>query len=447
MEKSSFFNSVGGDRVYKAEEWAEYFASFIGNGVFPVPSNGLQVEANSSAGVVIRAGRAWINGYFYFNTDDLNVKLNTADGVLNRIDRIVIRWDLTARTISAEVKSSAPSNNPTTPALQRDADAYELCLADVYVRAGSTAVLQSDITDQRYNSGLCGVVKGTVDQIDASMLAKQFNDYAELFKQETKLDFEAWFEEIRGILSEDLAGSLALAIDDINRSKGQPSGIAMLDALGNPIGAMPYNCTHTIHVTGGSAILHFDDANNYKTPGKRITIAPQITAQSVDNLPEANSGQLCVYGFDSDSVYQTYDTFFGSRWIRQYIISTNTWSTWLGGKPKAIVIPGISGATKSGNIGWAYKNPFGEVSLGIWADLTAPVNSIDYRTIGMLPVGYRPSPYESLQSVVQLRGSESGLEAGFLSVGSSGKIEVAHALGSTANGLNMVRGQINFYAS
>lgn len=229
MEKSSFFNSVGGDRVYKAEEWAEYFGSFIGNGVFPIPSNGLQVEANSSAGVVIRAGRAWINGYFYFNTDDLNVKLNTADGVLNRIDRIVIRWDLAARTISAEVKSSAPSNNPTTPALQRDADAYELCLADVYVRAGSTAVLQSDITDQRYNSGLCGVVKGTVDQIDASMLAKQFNDYAELFKQETKLDFEAWFEEIRGILSEDLAGSLALAVDDINRSKGQPGGIATLD--------------------------------------------------------------------------------------------------------------------------------------------------------------------------------------------------------------------------
>ena len=24
MEKSSFFNSVSGDRVYRAEEWAEY---------------------------------------------------------------------------------------------------------------------------------------------------------------------------------------------------------------------------------------------------------------------------------------------------------------------------------------------------------------------------------------------------------------------------------------
>ena len=46
MEKSSFFNSVSHDRTYKAEDWAEYFASFIGNGVFPVPSTGLQVVAN-----------------------------------------------------------------------------------------------------------------------------------------------------------------------------------------------------------------------------------------------------------------------------------------------------------------------------------------------------------------------------------------------------------------
>lgn len=243
-------------------------------------------------------------------------------------------------------------------------------------------------------------------------------------------------------------------LKEIDASKGQPGGIATLDGSGKlaqmptaaDVGAMPHSHTRKVRVPGEDVVPHYDDANNYRTPGQRVTISPQITAQSVDNLPEANSGQLCVYGFDTDAIYQTYETFFGTRWIRQYIISTSTWSTWLGGHPKAIAIPGISGATTGGNIGWAYKNPFGEVSLGIWADLAAPVNSIEYRTIGMLPLGYRPSPYESLQSVVQLRGSESGVEAGLLSVGSSGKIGVARALGSTANGLNMVRGQINFYA-
>lgn len=99
MEKSSFFNSVSGDRKYKAEDWASYFGSFIGNGVFPVPSTGLQVVAGSGMQVTVKAGKAWINGYFYNNTSDLSLTLATADGVLNRIDRIVVRWDLTNRVI------------------------------------------------------------------------------------------------------------------------------------------------------------------------------------------------------------------------------------------------------------------------------------------------------------------------------------------------------------
>ena len=119
MEKSSFFNSISHDRTYKAEDWAEYFASFIGNGVFPVPSTGLQVVANDGMKLNVKTGKAWINGYFYFNTGDLAVELDTADGQLNRIDRVVVRWDLTNRVMSVKVKSSSFSASPTAPALQR----------------------------------------------------------------------------------------------------------------------------------------------------------------------------------------------------------------------------------------------------------------------------------------------------------------------------------------
>lgn len=350
MEKSSFFNSVGGDRVYKAEEWAEYFASFIGNGVFPVPSDGLQVEANGSSGIVLRAGRAWINGYFYFNTDDLNMELNTADGVLNRIDRIVIRWDLTARTISAVIKSSAPSNKPTAPALQRDADAYELCLADVYVRAGSTAVLQSDITDQRYNSSLCGIVKGTVEQIDASALAKQFNDYAELFKEETKLDFEAWFEEIRGMLSEDLAGSLALAIDDINQSKGQPGGIATLDD-GGKLTQMPtaadVGALSTFAISSGS------NANGIwiQLEGGIMICKSQVTAQAV------GSGQHGGAIWTFPVKYKNPPTVTACA----VLDSSAGAIVWVGGKTISQVgLHVINNASSSRNI------PIDVISVGIW---------------------------------------------------------------------------------
>lgn len=237
------------------------------------------------------------------------------------------------------------------------------------------------------------------------------------------------------------------------KTLGQPSGIATLDSSGKlaqmptaaDVGAMPSESTIRLRVTGDDAVPHYADANDYKIPGQRISISPQVTAASVDNLPETNSGQLCVYGFDSNSIYQIYETFWGTRWIRQYTISTGAWGTWMGGRPKSITIPGVAGAITSEYVGWAYKNPFGEVNLGIWADLSAPVNSSTFRAIGTLPEGYRPSAYETIETTIELRGSSSGLEAGIVSIGSNGKIQVARAVGSNSSGLNMVRGQVNFY--
>ena len=271
MEKSSFFNSVSGDRVYRAEEWAEYFASFIGNGVFPVPPTSLQVVAGSGMAVAVKTGKAWINGYFYYNTSDLPVTLATADGVLNRIDRIVVRWDLTERKISVAVKSSTPATSPVAPALQRDADAYELCLADVLVGAGVTAISQANITDRRLDGSLCGVVAGVVDQIDTDafnaqleawfadykeMSVDEFNDlvsymeslellgdqqYAALeaymndFKADAENDFNAWFATLQNVLDEDTAGHL------LNLIQNNTARIEMLEAvLFNDITTNPF---------------------------------------------------------------------------------------------------------------------------------------------------------------------------------------------------------------
>ena len=253
MEKSSFFNSVSGDRVYRAEEWAEYFASFIGNGVFPVPSTSLQVVAGSGMAVAVKTGKAWINGYFYYNTSDLPVTLATADGVLNRIDRIVVRWDLTERKISVAVKSSAPATSPVAPALQRDADAYELCLADVLVGAGVTAISQANITDRRLDGSLCGVVAGVVDQIDTDafnaqleawfadykkMSVDEFNDlvsYMNDFKTDAENDFNAWFATLQNVLDEDTAGHL------LNLIQNNTARIEMLEAvLFNDITTNPF---------------------------------------------------------------------------------------------------------------------------------------------------------------------------------------------------------------
>ena len=231
MEKCSFFNSINGDRRYKAEEWADYFSSFIGNGVFGYASDNLLVSAVSGMTIAIGAGKAWINGYFYHNTEALNTTLATADGVLNRIDRVVLRWSLTARSVAVAVKQGVAASTPVAPTLQRDADVYELALADVLIGKGVLLVLQSNITDQRLNSALCGLVTQTIITFDASHYAEQLDglltetrqridaDILALSEQlNTQLDenqaaFDTWFATVRDLLGEDEAGNLFNQID------------------------------------------------------------------------------------------------------------------------------------------------------------------------------------------------------------------------------------------
>ena len=232
MEKSSFFNSVSHDRTYKAEDWAEYFASFIGNGVFPVPSTGLQVVANDGMKLNVKTGKAWINGYFYFNTGDLAVELDTADGQLNRIDRVVVRWDLTN---------------------------------------GVTAITQSKITDQRLNTSLCGVVAAVVQQIDTAAFNAQlqawFAEYQSLsaaeyntlvsymnslklqgntqyeafeqhmadFETQAAADFNAWFNGLQNVLDDNAATNL------LNITNALDARVDMLEAvLFNDITTNPF---------------------------------------------------------------------------------------------------------------------------------------------------------------------------------------------------------------
>ena len=270
MEKSSFFNSVSHDRTYKAEDWAEYFASFIGNGVFPVPSTGLQVVAGSGMNVTVRAGKAWINGYFYQNTGDLTVQLATADGQLNRIDRIVVQWNLTNRTITAKVKSSGFSASPSAPAVQRDADIFELVLADVFVAAGVTAITQSRITDQRLNTSLCGVVAAVVDQIDTAAFNAQlqawFAEYESLseeqydslasymnslklqgnvqydafeqhmaaFETQAAADFNAWFSGLQDVLDENAVTNLTNITNALDARVDLLEAVLFNDITENP---------------------------------------------------------------------------------------------------------------------------------------------------------------------------------------------------------------------
>lgn len=194
---SGIFNSVNGDRKYNAWWFAKYFATFIGNGVFPNPSTNLQVVSNENMKVVVKPGSGWIDGYFIFSDGDHVLSLDVADGVLKRIDRIVMRLNHLKREIEIVVKKGAFASNPVAPSLQRDTDYYELVLADVFIANGATQITQANITDTRLNNSLCGIVHGTVNQVDTTTLFNQYQSWIEQQKALYTQELELWTADQR----------------------------------------------------------------------------------------------------------------------------------------------------------------------------------------------------------------------------------------------------------
>ncbi|MGD6894284.1 hypothetical protein [Bacillus infantis] len=221
--RSGLFNSVNGDRRYDAAWFARYFATFIGNGVFPNPSTGLQVTESGNMTTVIQPGDGWINGYFLTNDSQYILQHANADGVLSRIDRVVMQLDYAGRIINIVIKKGAFASSPVAPAIQRDPDYYELVLADVLIRPGVTEIIQSNITDQRLNTELCGIVHGMVQQVDTSTIFSQYQSWLatqkDIYQDDMldwtaarKDDFMAWFASVQDILDDNVAGNLLLYI-------------------------------------------------------------------------------------------------------------------------------------------------------------------------------------------------------------------------------------------
>lgn len=196
-----FFNSVSKDRKYDADDFNYLLRKLISNGVFASPSNNLQVTAGTGMNIIIKKGEARLDWKWFISDSDEILQIDAADVSLNRMDRIVIRIDFTARTIGFAIKKGTGATNPIIPDIQRDTTMFELGLAVVSVPKQTTALTQSLITDTRLDAGVCGVVTGLIDQVDTTTL---FNQYQTAFQEDRTFNntaFNTWFSGIKEQMS------------------------------------------------------------------------------------------------------------------------------------------------------------------------------------------------------------------------------------------------------
>ena len=172
--------------VYVGAEWVMKWLHGRTSGVFGADNNLAVSVVQDSMSVELSDGVGWLSnangdGIVFWNDNEqtggskLTLTHDVADGVLDRIDRIVVTWETTnyvaLPTIS--ILKGTASSSPTAPALTNNSTQRQISIAKVTIPAGTVSLSPSMITDERLDSSVCGIVTETI-KIDTSTMQDQF---------------------------------------------------------------------------------------------------------------------------------------------------------------------------------------------------------------------------------------------------------------------------------
>lgn len=213
--QSHFDSDPNGDRAVSDSDIREVFKAVWSNGVTTVKADGsdMQVQAVGGMKVKVMPGGCVIEGALGRNTREETINIAQAHPSLKRIDRIVVRLDLSdsVRNMLIYKKEGTPSTTPIAPNLVQQPNYYELALADIYVGAGATDITSAVILDQRPDRELCGFVLPA---------------FPTNFSLEAITD--RWQSILEGAISGTAAGSLQNSIEKL-KSDIQSARISMTD--------------------------------------------------------------------------------------------------------------------------------------------------------------------------------------------------------------------------
>lgn len=203
-----FFNAIKQsdgtyDRVYNADQMSTYFEGLVSDGVYESVDDAMQVLAGTGMQVQVGAGRAIIDSKWLKNTAAYPLTINAAHVTLNRYTAIVIRLDLSARTIAITTKDGENATAPVKPTITNSETIKEMCLAYIYVGRGVTSISQANIEDTRPDNNVCGWVTGIVQQVDTSKLFLQYQTAYEQqlqtmqdWQEAQETAFNTWFSAL-----------------------------------------------------------------------------------------------------------------------------------------------------------------------------------------------------------------------------------------------------------
>lgn len=167
--------------------------------------------------LTVKAGRANINGAFYWQKDDETITLETNSATKSY--NIILRLNDNDAYRNITLVASDANNGIT-----RSDSIYDLVLATVTVTGNASEIKGSDITDTRLDSTRCGAVTNAIKSVETLDL---FTQMTELFKEikaqnkyemtANKNEFNEWFASVKDTLDSDTAGKLMNRIANVEQ--------------------------------------------------------------------------------------------------------------------------------------------------------------------------------------------------------------------------------------
>ena len=301
-----YFDSTETDeRVYQADEFAEAFRAYGGTGV----GRGLAIQPAGGLNVIVQPGAAMIRGYTYALTDDggpAKAFALSTSGTADRIDCVVLRLNLStpARTIVMYVLQGTPGPDPQPPALTNGVLVHEISLGQVRIGAAASVVTPEDITDDRYNTDVCGLL--TLPDLQPANLDQRYATQGELqaltggVVMKTDIADNLTTNDPEKVLSAAQGVSLGNRMSIVETSKASATTFAATLIAAGWSATAPY--TQTVTVSGITALMNpFADVSLSTTAataisqleawgmiGKIVTNAGSITATAYEDKPGVN---------------------------------------------------------------------------------------------------------------------------------------------------------------
>lgn len=209
-ERSGFFNSTGGDRVYSASDINDFFKGFVTEGVLsPVGGYFAVTAPGGGMNVNVADGKAWFLNTWLTNSQNKIVSLAAGDVTNPRKDLIILDFDLDNRINTIQVLQGTPAATPAWPALADNSRHKQVPICVITVGQGVTEIDAGDL-ENLIGSSYCPFCTGLLQQATIDGLNGQWEN-----------EFQNWMLSIEADLQEiDTTGTLA-ELEDI-RNKPIP---------------------------------------------------------------------------------------------------------------------------------------------------------------------------------------------------------------------------------